>query len=108
DDDLRRLHDLEHERLVETVGELAGNSREQHVRQDEEPASHVRQQLGIELRVARGVIGRNDDENVLVDVIVEGAERLRAEKRQKASLPEQPELRPLTHPWDTPARYFVL
>jgi hypothetical protein len=95
DDDLRRLDDLEHDRLVEAVGELTGDTGEQHVRQDEEPAGHIGQQLGIQLRIARGVIGRDDDQHVLVNVVVEGAERLRAEERQKAPLPQQPELRML-------------
>ena len=92
DRDLGGLDGLQHQRLVVTIGELAGHAGEQHERQDEQPRGDVGQQRGRQCRVARGLVGREDDQHVLVDIVVERAQRLRAEERQEASLDQQFEL----------------
>ena len=99
DDDLRALDRLQNAGLVVPVGQLTGNAREQHVGQDEQPGGDVGQQLGVEFRVARGVVRCDDDQHVLINVVVEGAERLRAEEWQEASLLQQPELRTVGWLW---------
>ena len=48
--------------------------------------------FGIERRQARGVESDEDDERVLVDVVVAGAEKLRPEERREAALAQEIEL----------------
>ena len=56
------------------------------------PAAMLVSSSGSSFRVARGVVRRDDDQHVLINVVVEGAERLRAEEGQEASLLQPPEL----------------
>jgi hypothetical protein len=97
DGDLRGLDALEDERLVVAIGELPGQTREQHERQDEQSTREIGQQLGLEPGEVGGLVRRQDHEHVLVDVVVEGSERLGREEGQEATLRKQPELVVLTH-----------
>ncbi len=92
DGDLGGLHELQHPRLVVAIRQLSGHAGEQHERQDEEPGRDVGQQRRVQPGIARRLVGREDNERVLVDIVVERAERLGAEERQEAALNQQFEL----------------
>src|SRR5690606_1260945 len=91
------FHDSEHERLVVPIGELTGNAGEEHEGQDEQPRCHVREELRLHRRVARGLIRREDYEHVLVDIVVERPERLRPKEGQKSALAQELELTGVGH-----------
>jgi hypothetical protein len=74
-------------------GGVPGQTREQHERQDEKPGRDVGEQRRLQAGVACRLVGREDNEHVLVDIVVERAEGLGAEERQEASLGQQLELR---------------
>ena len=97
DHDLDRLDDLEHERLVETIRQLACHAREEHEGQNEDATGEIGQKPRIECRVSARVISGENDQDVLVDVVIERSQRLCAEERQKTPLPEQAKLAVLAH-----------
>src|SRR3546814_16248548 len=71
-----------HARLIVLVCKLAGGRGEQEERQHEEPAGDCHQHLAL-----AGIRGKpeqdQDDQRILVEVIVEGAEELSNEERQE-------------------------
>ena len=81
DHDLDRLDDLEHERLVETIRQLACHAREEHEGQNEDATGEIGQKPRIECRVSARVISGENDQDVLVDVVIERSQRLCAEER---------------------------
>ena len=93
DHDLEDLRDPRQQRLVVLVGQLPGGRREEEERQDEDAASQVGQDFRRQRRPARRVEGEQDNECVLVEIVVEGAEELRHEERCKTPGLEQPHLR---------------
>src|SRR3546814_18509426 len=70
-------------RLIVLVCKLAGGRGEQEERQHEEPAGDCHQHLAL-----AGIRGKpeqaQDDQRILVEVIVEGAEELSNEERQRS------------------------
>src|SRR5882762_11076508 len=66
-------------------------------RQDEQRLGEIRKSIRVEPAQAGCMKGDEYDQGVLVNVVVEGAEELRQEKREKAPLPEQLVLIGLTH-----------
>jgi len=58
-------------------------------RQDEQRLGEIRKSIRVEPAQAGRMKGDEYDQGVLVDVVVEGAEKLRQEKREKAPLLQQ-------------------
>ena len=92
DRDLSGLDDLQDQRLVIAVRELACETREQQKGQDEQPAGEIGEQFGCDLRLKPGAERRQQHEPILQQVVIERAERLAGEVRQEAPFGEQPEL----------------
>ena len=92
DRDLEQLDEADDARLVVLVRELTGGRRKEEERQDEERAGEVHQHIRRQRGERGGVERDQDHERVLVDVVVQDAQKLRDEKRRKAPLPEQSEL----------------
>ena len=84
--DLRELQPLRHHRLVEAVGHLAADTREQEERRDEEPARQGHQRFAMR---AGELVKDDEDQRVLEKVVVEGGEELRPEQRGEAPLQHQ-------------------
>ena len=74
------------------VGELSGGGREQHERQDEDAAAQRHQLLACRAPHRRALVRDQDDQRVLEEVVVEGAEKLRPEEPREAAGAQQPEL----------------
>src|SRR5258706_4679039 len=89
DRDLRELDQAYQERFRELVGDLPGSRGKEKKRQDEYRLSEIRKSIRVEPAQACRVKGDEYDQGVLVDVVVEGAEELRQEKREKAPLLQQ-------------------
>src|SRR5690606_31810453 len=68
---------------------------EQEERQDEQHGAQVDQQAGVGARAEPKE--NRQDQRLLEDVVVEGAEQLRHEERQEAAFAQQPDLRWLAH-----------
>ncbi len=92
DEDLGELDQPDQARLLELVGKLAGEGREQEERQDEDAPAEDDELTGRE----RGALGERerdeDDECETEDVVVERAEELRREQWQEAFGCQQREL----------------
>ncbi len=89
DRDLEELDEADEARLLELVGELPRGRRQQHERQDEEAGGEVDERVGVERRARCRVVRDEDDERVLVDVVVGGAQELRPEERREAALTQK-------------------
>ena len=106
DADLGELDLADQRVLGELLAKLAAEGREQKERQDEQQGAEIDQQIAVDARVELEEDGEN--QRLLEDVVVEGAEQLRHEKRQKALLAEQGELRLLGHrPWSSRESVFA-
>jgi preprotein translocase subunit YajC len=89
DADFNGLDDANDDGLVELVGELSCACRKQQKRKNEYSRSCVGQQVWIEAGIFGGVIRHQDDECILVDIVVERAEKLRQEEREETPLTQQ-------------------
>jgi hypothetical protein len=83
---LGELQPLRHYRLVEAVGHLAADAREQEEGRNEEPARQRHQRLAMR---AGELVQDDEDQRVLEEIVVEGGEELRPEQRGEASLQHQ-------------------
>ncbi len=97
DADLEQLHVADDARLFVFVRKLAGGRGKQEKRQDEKPRAQVHERARTQGGQRRRVEREHDDERVLVNVVVERAEKLGAEKRQEAPFAQQPELIAVGH-----------
>ena len=89
----QHLDEARQHRLVVLVGELPGGGRKEEERQDEDPGREVGQQFGRQRRPAGGLKSQQDDQRILEQVVVEGAQKLGDEEGREAPRPEQRELR---------------
>ena len=92
DRELERHRDRDEPRLLVLVGDLARGGREQEERQDEQRLREVLQRVRRHRGEARRLVGEQDHQRLLEDVVVERAEELHAEERPEAPLGQQPEL----------------
>jgi hypothetical protein len=79
-------------RLVVFVGQLPGGRREQEEGQDEDASRHIGKQPRRQRRPLGGLESQQDNQRVLEQVVVEGAEELGGEERREATGIEQAEL----------------
>ncbi len=103
DGDFQRFDAFEDARLVETLAQLACKPGEHHERQDEQAGRDVRQQLRTQRAPAGRLIGHENDQHVLEEIVVEGAAGLRDEERQEAPLAQESELAGFAHDFVNPA-----
>ncbi len=91
DEDLGELDPADQRGLLEALAQLSAQSGKEKERQDEQQRAEVDQQT---LVGGRAELEQNrQDQRLLEHVVVERAEQLSAEERQKAALAEQTELR---------------
>ena len=79
---LSQLEAPRHHRLIEAVGELATETREEEERRDEDSARQCDQCLGI---LASDFEQDQEDERILQEVVVEGRKELAPEQRCEAA-----------------------
>src|SRR5258706_16011507 len=84
DDNFEHLHVTDDARLVVFVRQLAGSRRKKKKRQDKKSRAQVYERARTHRGKRSSVKCEHDDKRVLVYVVVERTEKLRAEKRQKA------------------------
>jgi hypothetical protein len=92
DGDLQQFHQPDEAGFLVLVRQLADRGGKQEKRQDEQSGAQVDERIGIAQAPARGLKGDEDDQRVLVDVIIEGAEELGQKKRSETPLLQQREL----------------
>jgi hypothetical protein len=98
DADFEQLDDADEGRFLELVRNLARGRGEQHERSDEGRGGDVHQIVGRQ-RGQRGGLERDeDDQRVLVDVVVAGAEELGPEERRETAFAQELELTVFGHP----------
>src|SRR5262249_55333500 len=86
------LHQANQPRLLVLVGDLPRGGREKEEGQDEEAGAGIHHQAWIGRSHARALEGDQDHHGVLEHVVIEGAEELCDEEREKAFLAQQLEL----------------
>ncbi len=69
------------QRLVVLVSQLPGRGRKQEKGQDKDAGGQISQQFRRQCRPLRRLKSQQHDQRILVKIVVEGAEKLRAEKR---------------------------
>ncbi len=92
DGDLHRFHPADEPGFLVLVRQLTGRGGKQEKRQDEQPGAQVDERIGFPQALTRGLIGDEDNQCVLVDVIVERTEELGQKERSKTPLLQQREL----------------
>jgi hypothetical protein len=90
--DLEVLHEAHQAGALELVGELARGGREEQERRDEDRADHEARGGAVAAAPAAPLVGGEQREGELEQVVVRGAEELRPEERREAALGEECEL----------------
>src|SRR5262249_49754948 len=92
DADLDELDAARQHGLVELVRDLPGGRREDEKRQDQEASGNGVEEGGIEAEPGPQVVDQQDRQGIAEGIVVEGADRLRDEKRPEAPSAKQREL----------------
>src|SRR5580704_3359734 len=92
DENFHSLDDLENASLVEAFSQLAGKPRKNNKRRDEYAGGDIRQEFGLKRAPARRLVSHQNDQQILEQIVVEGAARLGAKKRQETPLAHQSKL----------------
>jgi len=95
DRDLPQFDQADQRVLGELLAKLPGQGGKQEERQDEQQGTEVDPDRPVTLDAQ--LVENGQDQRLLEDVVVEGTEGLRDEKRQEPPLAKQGELRRVTH-----------
>jgi hypothetical protein len=106
DKNLKNLYRYEDGALAVNVGKIARIAGKNQKREDKQPAD----ERNVLFRASSGYIESNQDDDHLIEVVVEGAEKLRAKETKKPAILEQVGVCTGSHRrlWLLSPRHFLL